>query len=98
DRARVRRRMHLLDRPVWATLTTHHANLSEGNELARRFLPDVNLFASACDDSAVSIAALASLVKSPVYFLQVPDIVAPPGLVEVKAGTCVQMVAAQNRA
>ncbi len=90
--------MHLLDRPVWATLTTHHAGLSEGNELARRFMPDVNLFASARDDTPESVAALAALLKGPVYFLQVPDIVVPPGLAEVKAGTCVQMLAAQNLA
>ena len=29
--------MHLLDRPVWSSLTTHHAAMSEGDGLARRF-------------------------------------------------------------
>ena len=86
--------MHPLDLPVWATLTTHHASSSEGNVLARRFLPDVNLFASARDDSPEAIAALATLVRPGeiVYLLQVPDIVIPPGFVTIKEGKGVQMV------
>jgi predicted GNAT family acetyltransferase len=90
--------MHLLDRPVWATLTTHHAALSEGNELARRFLPDINLFASSRDDTPASLQALVSLVKpgESALVLQVPEIVIPPGLVEVKAARGVQMVAGRS--
>ena len=87
--------MHPLDRPVWASLTTHHVPLSEGNELARRFAGDVNLFASARDDTPEAVAELARLVKpgETVFILQVPEIVIPPGLVEVKAAKGVQMVA-----
>jgi predicted GNAT family acetyltransferase len=87
--------MHLLDRPVWSTLITHHASLSEGNELARRFLPDINVFASSRDDTPASLRALALLVKpeESVVVLQVPEIVVPPGLVGVKAAAGVQMVA-----
>jgi predicted GNAT family acetyltransferase len=90
--------MHSLDRPVWATLTTYHATLSEGNELARRFLPDINLFASSRDDSQVSLEALAELVRpeESVFVLQVPRIVIPPGLVEVKTGRGVQMAATRS--
>ena len=78
--------MHALDRVVWETLTTHHAPLSEGNELARRFLRDVNLFASARDDSPAALAALSALVRpgEQVLLAQVPEIVIPPGLVEVR--------------
>jgi predicted GNAT family acetyltransferase len=87
--------MHLLDRPVWSSLTTHHAPLSEGNEFARRFLRDVNFFASASDDSPAALAALAAIVKpgETVYVLQVPSVVVPPGFVEVKSAKGVQMVA-----
>ena len=90
--------MHALDRPVWASLTTHHAALSEGNELARRFARDVNLFASALDDSPASVDALATLVKpeDSVFLLQVPKIVIPPGLIEIKAAKGVQMVATRS--
>ncbi len=90
--------MHPLDRPVWASLTTYHAALSEGNELARRFVRDVNLFASALDDTPASVAALAALVKpeKSVFLLQVPKIAVPPGLVEIKAAKGVQMVATRS--
>lgn len=90
--------MHPLDRPVWASLTTHHASLAEGNALARRFVPDVNLFAAACDDSPAALAALAALVKSEesVFLLQVSDIVIPPGFAEIKAARGVQMVATRS--
>jgi predicted GNAT family acetyltransferase len=87
--------MHPLDRPVWASLITYHVPLSEGNELARRFARDVNLFASARDDTPEAVAELASLVKpdETIFILQVPQIVIPSGLVEIKAAKGVQMVA-----
>jgi predicted GNAT family acetyltransferase len=84
-----------LDRPVWASLTTFHAPLSEGDERARRFARDVNLFASARDDGADAQAALAALVRpgERIYVLQVPSVVVPPGLRTLKAAGGVQMVA-----
>ena len=86
--------MQPLDRPVWSTLMTYHAPLSTGNELARRFLPDVNLFMSARDDSTEAVAALTSLVEPGqlAYILQVPPIVVPPGFERVKEAKGVQMV------
>jgi predicted GNAT family acetyltransferase len=90
--------MHPLDRPIWASLTTHHAPSSEGNALARRFARDINLFASTRDDSPQAVAALADLVKpeESVFLLQVPKIAIPPGLVAVKAAKGVQMVATRS--
>jgi len=87
--------MHDLDRPVWASLTTFHATLAEGDALARRFLRDVNLFASARDDGDDTQAALAALVRprERIYILQVPPIVAPPALRTLKRASGVQMVA-----
>lgn len=87
--------MNLLDRPVWASLTTAHAGLSVGDALARRYRSDVNRFASACDDSDAALQALASLVQpaDPVFILQVPDIHIPPGLIATKVAKGVQMVA-----
>jgi predicted GNAT family acetyltransferase len=91
--------MQPLDRPVWSSLTTHHAPLSTGNELARRFLPDVNLFMSARDDSAEAVAALADLVEPGqlAFILQVPPIVVPPGFERVKEAKGVQMVVTEER-
>ena len=87
--------MHPLDRPVWASLMTRLAPLSEGGELARRFDREVNLFASARDDSEEALAALAGLVQpgDRVFVLQVPEITVPRGLVAVKRAQGVQMVA-----
>ena len=91
--------MQPLDRPVWSSLTTHHAPLSTGNELARRFLPDVNLFLSARDDSAEAVAALTDLVEPGqlAFILQVPPIVVPPGFERVKEAKGVQMVVTEER-
>jgi len=87
--------MHPLDRPIWSSLSTTHQALSLGDERARRYLPDVNLFASARDDSDEALAALAALVGpgDQVYQLQVPAITVPPGLAAVRQAWGVQMVA-----
>lgn len=88
----------MLDRPIWSALSTRHRHLSLGGELARRYVKDVNLFASACDDSPAALAALADLVQpgERVFVLQVADIVVPSGLALVKAGKGVQMVATRR--
>lgn len=87
--------MNPLDRPAWASLTTRQAALSLGDGLARRYLPDVHLFASARDDSPQALLALAQLVSpgESVYVLQVPAIALPPQVTLVKAAVGVQMVA-----
>jgi predicted GNAT family acetyltransferase len=84
-----------LDRPVWASLTTFHTPLAEGDDRARRFVRDVNLFASARDDAADAQTALAALVRpgERVYVMQVPAVVVPAGLRATKIGSGVQMVA-----
>ena len=86
--------MNSLDRPVWASLT-HAPHLAEGGNLARRFRRDVNLFASACDDTASSLAALRNLVRQgeSIYVLQVPAIRIPSGLVATRTAQGLQMCA-----
>ena len=88
--------MEPLDRPVWASLTSLHAGLAQGGALAKRYLPDINRFASARDDGGEALAALAALVRpaEPVFVLQVPEICIPPGLVASRTAKGVQMVAA----
>jgi predicted GNAT family acetyltransferase len=88
----------MLDRPVWAALSTRHLCLSVGGALARRYAADINRFASACDDTAAALTALAELVQPGecIFLLQVPDIVVPDGLVTVKAAKGVQMVATRS--
>jgi len=90
--------MQPLDRPVWASLSGHHAALSVGNALARRFARDVNIFASACDDSPAAQTALGEIVRpgESVYVLQVPAIVIPPGLAPIREAKGVQMIATRG--
>ena len=90
----------LLDRPVWASLVTHHAGIALGDDLARRFPDDVNLFASARDDSEEALCALARMIGPgrPVYVLQAPPIVVPPGCSVTKHGLGVQMIATRSLA
>ena len=77
--------MKSLDRPVWASLT-HAPHLADGDDLARRYRRDVNLFASACDDSINSLAALRDLVPQgeSVFVLQVPAIRERVGGIELR--------------
>ncbi|MGB6309762.1 MAG: GNAT family N-acetyltransferase [Steroidobacteraceae bacterium] len=86
--------MNDLDRPVWASLR-HAPQLAEGGDLAKRFRRDVNLFASACDDSPASLAALRELVLEgeSIYVAQVPAIRVPTGLVAARTAQGVQMLA-----
>lgn len=91
---------HPLDRPVWATLATQHLPLSEGGPLARRFVPDINVFGAARDDSPEALAALAALVEpgGRIYLAEVAPIAVPPGLVAVKRALGAQMVATRSLA
>jgi predicted GNAT family acetyltransferase len=88
----------MLDRPVWGALNTRHRALSVGGELARRYATDVNLFASARDDTVAALTALTDLLQpgERIFLLQVPDIVVPSGLMSVKAAKGVQMVATRS--
>src|SRR5579859_3496045 len=86
--------MNDLDRPVWASLR-HAPHLAEGGDLAKRFRRDVNVFATACDDSLSSLAALRGLVLEgeSIFVLQVPAIRVPNGLVAARTAQGVQMLA-----
>lgn len=89
---------NMLDRPAWAALSTRHLALSLGGALARRYAKDVNLFASARDDTAAALTALTDLVQpgERIFVLQVPDIIVPEGFVQLKAAKGVQMVATRR--
>lgn len=88
----------MLDRPVWAALATAHLGLSVGGALARRYAPDVNLFAAARDDSVAALTALAELVKpgERVFLAEASDVAVPSGLELIKSAKGVQMVATRS--
>ena len=89
---------HPLNRPVWASLTGHHASIAVGDGLARRFPEDVNLFASARDDGEEALRAFGALVAAgrPVYVLQGSEVVLPPGCRALQPGMGVQMQATRD--
>jgi GNAT superfamily N-acetyltransferase len=84
----------VLDRPAWSALTTRHAALSEGGDLARRYDPSIVPFAAARDDSAESIGALGALAGpgQSLVFVQADEIMLPQGLVATLTATGVQMI------
>ncbi|MEP7183322.1 MAG: GNAT family N-acetyltransferase [Betaproteobacteria bacterium] len=53
---------HALDNPVWSCLTTRHAHLAQGGDLARRYPADISSIAAVRDVSPANVAALESLV------------------------------------
>jgi predicted GNAT family acetyltransferase len=52
----------LLERPVWSALTTAHAGFARGNDLARRYAPDVAPMCSVREVSEACLQALAALM------------------------------------
>jgi GNAT superfamily N-acetyltransferase len=85
---------HILDRPAWSALTTRHAALAEGGELARRYQPSIVPFAAARDESEESLRALGALAgpDDSMVLLQTDAIVLPPGFAAELTATGVQMV------
>lgn len=49
-----------LDRPVWSALTTSQAELSIGGTEARRYRPEINLFAASVDGGTSGLSRLLS--------------------------------------
>jgi predicted GNAT family acetyltransferase len=84
----------ILDRPVWNTLATAHAQLSLGGDRARRFAPDVGPLAGARDDEPESLAALRELIPAAgtLLLLQADPIALPPATVATTTAPGVQMV------
>lgn len=86
---------HVLDRPVWNTLTTRHAGLAVGDARAWRIDPAVGPFAAAADGSPASLAALAGLVPADdeLWLIEAAALPLPPGVRVARRTTLEQMVA-----
>ena len=79
---------------VWEALTTNHRSFAEGDGPARRYQPDVSVFAGTADDSAPSWSALAELIgpgRATVLFRETA-VETPDGWSVVFAGQGHQMV------
>lgn len=79
-------REEMLDRPVWWSLAARQEALSVGGDLARRYRPDVNLFAAARDDSPEALEALADLTSADedTFLFQIGDYPEFPDSVSVE--------------
>ena len=53
---------HALDNPVWSCLTTRHAHLAQGGDLARRYPTDISSIAAVRETTPANVTALAALV------------------------------------
>lgn len=53
----------LLERPPWSALTTTQAGFALGNDLARRYPPDIAPMAAIREISQASLQALTALMK-----------------------------------
>lgn len=86
---------HLLDRPIWNALSTRHANLAQGGELAKRYAPSVHPFAGSRDGSLESLAGFAGLAApgETLFFVQADEFVLPPGFEAKMTAFLVQMIA-----
>jgi ribosomal protein S18 acetylase RimI-like enzyme len=79
---------------AWHALTTTHAGVAQGTGLARRYDPQVSVFAAIADDSPAAWADLANLVGTggiAVLFRATP-VEPPPGWSMVGGGQGHQMV------
>ncbi len=85
---------HVLDRPVWNSLTSTHARFALGARQARRFQTDISPLAGVRDESAESLANLAELVATsgPIVVAQAAPVICPPGAVATHSSLGVQML------
>lgn len=87
--------MNPLDRPAWSALSTLQTAFSAGDERARRYRPEINVFGAPRDDSEDAHAAFAALTPpgQRVVIAQVAPVTVPAGFRIAHQGMGVQMVA-----
>jgi ribosomal protein S18 acetylase RimI-like enzyme len=85
--------MHSLDNPIWNSLSTHHAHFAEGDELAKRYPPEVTLLAAMGEPTVEAYASLAKTLQraGAALFLDQPAQI-HAGWITVHVSPLVQMV------
>jgi predicted GNAT family acetyltransferase len=88
---------HILDRPIWSALETHHAAMAQGGPLAHRYPPSVSLFAATGDDRPESLEAFRAFTSpgETLLMVQSSEILVPDGMTAVSRASLVQMAAAE---
>ncbi|GAO40061.1 putative acetyltransferase [Sphingomonas changbaiensis NBRC 104936] len=86
---------HPLDRPVWNALTTRQAALSVGDGRARRYRPEINLFAAGAEPSEACAEAIGRFLADggPIGLVEAAPFPAIPGGRVEKQAIVNQMVA-----
>ncbi len=87
--------VHVLDRPVWNTLTTRHARLAVGDARAWRIEAAVGPFAAPADRRRANVDALAALLPDDdeLWLVEATDLPLPRELTLRQAAPLDQMVA-----
>jgi ribosomal protein S18 acetylase RimI-like enzyme len=86
--------MHPLDNVIWNSLVTRHAQFAEGNERARRFIPEVSMLGTLAAFTPPNYDALAKLQRNgeaTAMFLNAPA-KPPSGWTVVREAALLQMV------
>jgi predicted GNAT family acetyltransferase len=85
---------HPLDRPVWSTLTTRHADAAVGDSRALRFAPEINMLGASADASREALTALAALVPpgGMLGTVEKDEMPVPPGTEVRRRALLAQMV------
>jgi predicted GNAT family acetyltransferase len=89
---------HILDRPVWAALTTRQAHLAVGNSaIAVRYPSDIEPFGGTRDNTPEQLSALGELtpMDGGIALVEPHKIVPPPGLIVMIEEPVHQMIAAR---
>jgi ribosomal protein S18 acetylase RimI-like enzyme len=90
--------MHSLDNPIWHSLSTLHARFAEGDQLSKRYPPEVTLLAAMDEPTSEAYASLAKTLQragAALFLDQPPQI--PAGWITVHSSPIVQMVCEQPK-
>jgi len=82
---------HVLDRPVWTALNGRQAELGIGNERARRYRSEINLFAADTEGTGEGLAELCG--KGMIGTVEPEPLARAPGLMLARHAIVNQMVA-----
>lgn len=89
------RRVNGLDNPIWSALTTDHAHLAQGGELARRYPAEIGPLSGMPQQNDAGYAALRELAEPGgmvgLFFEEAPR--PPAGWTLVRGGELIQMAA-----
>lgn len=86
---------HILDRPVWTSLTSGWAALAEGDPRALRLCPAYGPFGASAGSSTAELDALRALIPDDdeLWVVERADAPTPPGTEIVRRGVLHQMIA-----